>query len=99
MNTLTKVEILSRLRSAKESLRKKYPLESIALFGSYARGEETKGSDIDLLVEFNGPIGLEIVDLVEDLEKTLAGTKVELVSKRAIKERYKPYILKDLIYV
>jgi uncharacterized protein len=50
-------------------------------------------------VEFNGPIGLEIVDLVEDLEKTLAGTKVELVSKRAIKERYKPYILKDLIYV
>jgi predicted nucleotidyltransferase len=79
-------------------LKRKYPIESIAMFGSVARGESTSESDIDLLVDFSGPIGFEIVDLVLDLEELLE-TKVDLVSRKAIKPRMMPFIEKDLVYV
>ena len=96
---LNKDEILLRLRSKKSAIKSKYPVKNIALFGSYARNQAEPNSDIDLLVEFDGPIGWEIVDLVEDLEKILEAHKVDLVSKRALKPHYRPYIEKDLIYV
>jgi hypothetical protein len=95
---MNREEIIRTLREHKENLQRKFPVESLALFGSYSRGEETKFSDIDIMVEFNGPIGLEIVDLMEELERIL-GTKVDLVSKRAIKPHYRPYIEEDAIYV
>lgn len=78
---------------------KKYPLASLDLFGSYARNEQTSESDVDLLVEFNGPIGIEIVDLTEDLEKLLGVRKVDLISKKYLKPHYKVYIENDLIHV
>jgi uncharacterized protein len=96
---MDKEQILSKLRKHKAELQRKYPVSSLALFGSYARGEQTPESDIDLLVEFNGPIGIEIVDLVEDLEKLLRVKKVDLVSKKFLKPRYKEYIEKDIINV
>lgn len=80
-------------------LAKKYPLASLDLFGSYARNEQTPDSDVDLLVEFNGPIGLEIIDLIEDLEKLLGVNKVDLTSKKYLKPHYKTYIENDLIHV
>jgi len=99
MATITKDEILSRLRRQKDSITRKYPVKSLALFGSYAREDENPKSDIDLLVEFNGPIGWEIVDLVEELEMILGVKNVDLVSERALKPHYRPYIEKDLVYV
>jgi uncharacterized protein len=96
---MDKAEILSTLKKHKAELQQKYPVSSLALFGSYARGEQTPESDVDLLVEFNGPIGIEIVDLVEYLEKLLKVKKVDLVSKKFLKPRYKEYIEKDMIHV
>ena len=96
---LTKEIILDRLREHKAELFKKFPIASLALFGSYARGDETTESDVDILVEYNGPIGWEVVDIVEELEGLLQVKKVDLVSKRAVKPHYIPYIEKDLIYV
>ena len=96
---MNKDEILTKLRNHKAEIQRKYPVASLALFGSYARGEETKESDVDLLVEFNGPIGWEIVDLVEELERLLQVPKVDLISKKYVKEHYKPYIEKDLVHV
>jgi predicted nucleotidyltransferase len=95
---LTKEEIIKRLKENKEDLQKRFPIGNIALFGSYARGEETERSDIDILVEFNGPIGWEIVDLQEELEKIFTGCKIDLISKGGIKARMWPYIEDDLIY-
>lgn len=76
----------------------KFPLKSIALFGSYARNEQTEDSDIDVLVEFEKPVGFEFIDLHEDLEKML-DHKIDLVSKKGVKEHYLPYIEDDAIYV
>ncbi|HEY0654465.1 MAG TPA: nucleotidyltransferase family protein [Chryseosolibacter sp.] len=86
------------MKENKDRLRSKFPLKSIALFGSYARNEQTDESDIDVLVEFDQPVGFEFLDLREELEK-LFNQKIDLVSKRGIKDHYLPHIEDDAIYV
>lgn len=72
-------------------------VQSLALFGSMARDEATPESDVDLLVEFNRPVGLfEVVDLKEFLQRLL-GRKVELVTRDAIKRQLRERILEEAI--
>ena len=94
----TKEQIIDQLKSLKEGLQKSYPIASIALFGSFARSEQTAKSDIDILVEFDGKIGSKFIDLADEFETSL-GQKVDLVSKRGIKSHYLKSIESDLIYV
>jgi len=82
MNKLT--DIKKSLSTHKKRLVKKYPIESIAIFGSYARDEQTEDSDLDVIVEFNGTIGSKFILLADELEEAL-GLKVDLVSKGGIK--------------
>lgn len=70
----------------------------MAIFGSYSRKENNPKSDLDILVEFNGKIGIRFVDLAEEIEN-LIGFKVDLVSKKGVKEKYLQAINSDLIYV
>ena len=86
------------LLSRKAELFERYHIRNLAIFGSYARNEQRPESDIDILVEFNAPIGIEFIDLAERLE-TLLETRVDLVSRAAIKPRYYERISGDLIYV
>jgi hypothetical protein len=97
--TMQKVdEIKSILGKHKEHLRQKYKVKDLGIFGSFTRNEETAESDIDILVDFEGDIGLEFIDLADELEKIL-GHKVDLVSKAGVKPKYLSYVLEDLIYV
>jgi len=89
---------IQQLRSAKASLCERYPIRSMGVFGSTARGSQGTHSDVDILVDFNGPMGLNFVDLAEELEELL-GTKVDLVSKRGVKQGYLEVISKDLVHV
>ena len=91
-------DITEILRLHKRALQKKYPLHSLGIFGSYARGEQKKDSDIDILVEVEPTIGLEFVSLADELEKLLQH-KVDLVSKRGIKPHHLPLIESELVYV
>jgi len=91
-------EIKSTLLSNKTRLLEVYPIKSMAIFGSFAREEATAQSDVDILVEFNDKIGIRFIDLANELEE-LFELKVDLVSKKGIKERYMKSIEEDLIYV
>ena len=91
-------DIKDKLSKIKVRLKKRYPISSMALFGSYARNEQTEGSDVDIMVEFDGRIGSGFIDLANELEKAL-GLKVDLVSKKGIKEHYLKAIQSELIYV
>jgi len=91
-------EILSVLKANKALLQEKYPISELGIFGSYARGERQPDSDIDVLVDFNGEIGLKFIKLAHDLEDLLEA-KIDLVHKKAIKPKYWQYIQKNLIYV
>jgi len=93
---MSKKEILEALASNREEPAAR-GVRSLSLFGSCARGEESPGSDIDLLVEFSCPIGLfAFVRLKGFLERILE-RGVDLVTPEAIKERYRDSILKDAI--
>ena len=90
--------ILRTLRSAKPSLSRRFKVRSLALFGSYARGDQREDSDIDILVDVDPSIGLDFVTLAEEVEGLL-GQDVDLVSRRAIKDRQWPSIQEELIDV
>lgn len=94
----TLLEIKETLKNNKARLVTKYGLSDIAIFGSYGRGQQTANSDIDILVDFERPIGIEFIDLADELEKLL-GTKVDLVSRNGIKPDYFNSIETDLKYV
>lgn len=96
MKTLREIELI--LGTHKQHLFSEYPIKSLAIFGSYARREQKDESDLDLLVEFNDRIGLRFIDLADELEK-LIGFKVDLVSRKGIKEKYFQKIQSDLTYV
>jgi len=91
-------EIKSTLGRHKQHLFSDYPIKSLAIFGSFARKEQNDESDLDIVVEFNEKIGIRFIDLAEELEK-LIGFKVDLVSRKGIKEKYYKRIQIDLTYV
>lgn len=88
----------TKLEYHKKGLFEKYPIKSLAIFGSYARNEQKPTSDLDLMIEFHSRVGSEFIELADELEEIL-GIKVDLVSKKGIKERYFERIKEDLIYV
>jgi len=95
---ITKEEILKVLAKDKPELQKRFKVSKMALFGSYARGDQQEGSDVDILVEVDPSIGLEFVTLAERIEKLL-GVSVDLVSSRAVNSRAMKFIEPELIYV
>jgi predicted nucleotidyltransferase len=91
-------EIESILSKHKSGLRERFKVKEIGIFGSYARNEQTEDSDVDILVEFEEPVGLLFVHLADFLEEILQ-CKVDLVTKEGIKPNRRKYIMEDLIYV
>ena len=98
MSRITKQEILNVLVQNKSELENRFKVRRLAIFGSYARGDQRPDSDVDILVDIDPSVGLEFVTLAEQIEKLL-GLPVELVSRRAIKANKLKYIERDLIYV
>lgn len=96
MTTLN--SIIETLASHKQRLSAKYGMSRIAVFGSYARNQQKLNSDVDVMVEFKNPVGIEFIDLAEELENIL-NLKVDLVSKNAIRENYLIDIESELRYV
>ncbi|MFN0118542.1 MAG: nucleotidyltransferase family protein [Elusimicrobiota bacterium] len=86
-------EIKRTLANQKKELRDTYHVRSLGLFGSYVRGDQKENSDLDILVDFDQPVGFEVVDLYEFL-KILLGMKVDLVTKGAVKRN--PDLLRSI---
>ena len=95
---LMKNDIIAILRNNKKNLFSKYPLKSMALFGSYANGNENESSDVDILVELDGRIGFGFLHLNYEIEDLLK-KKVDLISKRGLKKEFINAINSELIYV
>ncbi|MGB8217484.1 MAG: nucleotidyltransferase family protein [Candidatus Methanoperedens sp.] len=91
-------EIKNTLTKHKEKLKHNYKVKKIGIFGSYARGEQKETSDVDVLVEFEEPVGFAFIHLADSLEELL-GLKVDLTTKDAIKPNRWKYIKDDLVYV
>ncbi len=97
MKTLKEIQAV--LSEHKAGLMQQYKIKELGIFGSYVRGEQKKGSDIDILVEFDKlPDIFQLIDLEDHLKKLLH-KKVDLVRKRAIRPELKEAILQEVVYV
>jgi len=100
---MTKTRLLNYLKTIKKELHKKYGIVSLGLYGSYARGEATDTSDVDIFYErdknFQLDSGLELMNLDEKLAKELQVPKVDFVSLEFMNPIIKHYAKKDFIYV
>ncbi|MFD3005355.1 nucleotidyltransferase family protein [Thermus tengchongensis] len=91
--------LLARLQAAKAELRERYGVKEMAVFGSYARGENRTTSDLDLLVEFERVPGLlKFLELEEYLSQLL-GVRVDLVRKASVREELRRTILEEAVPV
>jgi len=96
--SLELLSVKDTLTKLKPELEKKYPIASLGLFGSIVRDDFTENSDIDIIVDFNGKIGIEFITLADELEQIL-NRKVDLVSRGGIKQRYLDVIDPQIVYV
>jgi predicted nucleotidyltransferase len=79
-------------------LRRNYSVKAIGVFGSVARSEQKKYSDLDVIVEFSEPVGFfKFIELEYFLSRVLK-RKVDLVTKNALKPAIKQNVLKQTVY-
>jgi predicted nucleotidyltransferase len=91
-------EIRKVLEQLKPELSQKFHVQSIGLFGSVVRDDFSPSSDIDIIVDFDQPIGIEFIDLANYMERCLQ-KKVDLVSRNGVKDKYFKSIEREIVYV
>ena len=92
-------EALGLLNEASAEIRGRFGVKQLRLFGSTARDEAREDSDVDILVEFDGPATFDgYFELLRFLEARM-GCAVDLVTEKALKDRMRPFIEKDAIHV
>lgn len=97
---MKKLEELKKIISEhKQGLEQKYKVKRIAIFGSYARNQQKEESDIDILVEFNEPVGLIHLVSLENYLSDILGIKTDVIPREDIRKELKDVILKEAIPV
>jgi len=94
-------EIKKKLKELEPVLRERFNVKRMGIFGSYLRGEEKKGSDLDILVEFEETATLSLLDFIH-LENYLSdtlGVKVDLVERPTLKPTIGKHILNEVVYL
>jgi predicted nucleotidyltransferase len=92
-------EILSKLRELKPLLAKRYKVKEMSLFGSFVRGEQDAGSDIDILAEFDSEADLfDWIGLALYLEEIFQ-CQVDVISKSSLRTELQEFVLPDAIAV
>ncbi len=96
---MNRAETLALLTQHKSEMRRRFGVRSLALFGSRARDQARAGSDIDVLVEFDGPATSARYFGLQFFLEDLLGAPVDLVTKKALRPQLRPFIERDAIHV
>ena len=96
---MNRVEILAKLQAHKQSLAERFGVTGLALFGSYARDQATDGSDVDILVRFDGPATSRTYFGVQFYIEDLLGRPVDLVTEKALRPELRPYVEQEAVHV
>jgi uncharacterized protein len=90
-------ELRARIAQALPELRQRHPIRTIGVFGSWARGEQTPESDVDLLVTFSEPVGFfAFLELKEELE-VLLRVRVDLVTPGGLRPQLEERVSRELL--
>ena len=96
---MNKDEVLGLLRTHKPSLATRFGVTALALFGSFARDEATDGSDVDILVRFDGPATSRSYFGLQFYIEDLLGRRVDLVTDKALRRELRPYVEREALDV
>ena len=96
---MTRDELLDLLRRHKPILSEKFGVAELALFGSFARNDAVDGSDIDILVRFDGPATSRSFFGVQFYIEDLTGRRVDLVTDKALRPQFRPYVEREALNV
>ncbi len=96
---MNKQEILDLLHDHYAEIERRFHVKQLSLFGSAARDEMTDKSDIDVLVEFDGPATFDGYMGLKGYMEELFSKKVDLITASGLKPRARPHVEKDLIHV
>jgi len=91
--------VLQILKQKNAELAKRFGVKSLLLFGSVARDEATTASDVDLLVEFNRPVGYFGLFALQDYLEKLLGCPVDLGTPDSLKPYIRERVMGELIHV
>jgi len=97
MKTLQEIE--SIIRDEKPTLRHRFKVKEIGIFGSFVRGEQKDTSDLDLLIDFEESPGLIRYVGLQNYLSDKTGERVDLITKSGLKPRVSEHIMKEVIYV
>lgn len=87
---------IGQIKKISEPILKQRGVEFAGVFGSYARGEATQASDLDLLIRFSEPLSLiELIGLERELSEAL-GVKTEIVTERSLHRYIAPFVFQNL---
>lgn len=89
---------MEELKAIKADLASKFHVSEIGIYGSVTRADFGAMSDIDVLVDFDKRIGIKFIELADYIEHHLKH-KVDLVSKKALKDRFYQKITNEIVYV
>ena len=96
---MEKQVVLTKLKSCIEEIKQQFSVKTLAIFGSIVRGESTDNSDVDILVVFDRKASFDLfMDLKFYLENLL-GTKVDLVTDKALRPQVRRAIEQEWINV
>src|SRR4051812_6632745 len=96
---MRRADVIALLAARRDEIAQRFAVRSLSLFGSTARDEARPGSDVDVLVEFTGPITFDAhMGLLVYLEDLL-GCQVDVVTASGLKPRLRPLIEPDLVRV
>ena len=96
---MTRDDVLDLLRTHKPALAERFGVTGLALFGSFARDQATDSSDVDILVQFDGPATSRTYFGVQFYIEDLPGRQVDVVTDDALRSEFRPYVERDLTNV
>lgn len=91
--------IRDQLRDMRDELREQYNVRSIGIFGSYSRSHQTEQSDLDLVVEFDRPIGMMAFVHLKNLISDRLNIRVDLVTPDGLHPLIRDQVLHEVMYV
>ena len=96
---MNRTEVLDLLRTHKPTLAERFGVTELALFGSYARDTATDASDVDILVRYDGPATSKSYFGVQFYLEDLLGRRVDLVTHKALRQEFRPYVEREAVNV
>jgi len=96
---MNRTETLTLLGQHKDEMRRRFGVRSLALFGSRARDQAHAGSDIDILVDFDGPATSSRYFGLQFFLEDLLGEPIDLVTNKALRPQLRPFVERDAIHV